>query len=176
MLAILLFLASAVFVDLAGYWLHRWAHRPWSPVYRPHMTHHVINYPPRSFFSTKYRASHSDGLALWFVPFGLVYVAVVLACDIPHPLAIFAGGGLVAALSSRAHTLTHISGSYLWRAKWLGGIAVRHHLHHFKMGRNFGILVPWWDGIFGTRRGPRTPEGEPTYRPRNRRRARRSKG
>lgn len=175
MLAVLLFIASAAFVDFAGYWLHRWAHRPSSPIYRPHMTHHVINYPPRSFFSTKYKPSHSDGLALWFMPFGIVYVAVVLACGLPHPLAIIAGGALVAALSSRAHTLSHIGGSYLWRISPLNGIAVRHHTHHFKMGRNFGILVPWWDGIFGTSRvGP--PAGESAFRPRSQRRARRSKG
>lgn len=175
MLAIILFLASAVFVDFAGYWLHRWAHRPSSPIYRPHMTHHVINYPPRSFFSTNYKSSHSDGLALWFYPFGIVYVAVVLMCGVPHPLAIFAGGGLVAALSSRSHTLTHVSGSYLWKSKQFSGIAVRHYSHHFKMGRNFGVLVPWWDGIFGTRR-QQIPSLEPTCRPRIRRRARRQKG
>jgi sterol desaturase/sphingolipid hydroxylase (fatty acid hydroxylase superfamily) len=155
--AVLWFLASALFVDLAGYWLHRWAHRPRSPLYRPHMTHHVINYPPKAFFSTKYRSSHSDSLTVWFIPFGIVYLAAIFLFDATHPWAMILGGAIVAVFSSYAHDLTHISGSILWRHRWLADIAVRHHLHHFKMGRNFGVLVSWWDGIFGTRRAPDDP-------------------
>lgn len=152
--AVLWFLASAIFVDLAGYWLHRWAHRPGSPLHRAHMTHHVVNYPPKAFFSTRYKSARSDSLALWLAPFFLAYSAVILLVGAPHPWAMISGAAVVAILSSVAHDLTHITGSILWRYGRLSGIAVRHHLHHFKMGRNFGILVPWWDGIFRTRRAP----------------------
>ncbi len=171
--AILWFIASAAFVDLAGYWLHRWAHRPGSPLYRPHMTHHVINYPPRSFFSTRYRSSGSDGLAIWFVPFGLVYLIAMLLIGPEHLWAILLGGAAVATLSSIAHDQSHITGSIVWKRSWLRGIAVRHHTHHFKMGRNFGILFPWWDDIFGTRRAPGGPSKEGSSRRRSRRRDRR---
>lgn len=150
---ILWFLASAAFVDLVGYWLHRWAHRKGSPLHRAHMTHHVVNYPPRSFFSKRYRSSRADSLALWFAPFGAAYAAAVLLLGAPHPWAMIAGGLTVAVLSSVLHDLTHIQGSIAWRWRILGGIAARHHAHHFKMGRNFGILVPCWDVLFGTRRG-----------------------
>lgn len=150
--AVLWFIASAAIVDLVGYWLHRWAHRPRSPLYRPHMTHHVTNYPPKAFFSSRYRTSGSDSLALWFAPFAIIYGAVVILSGHPHPWAMLAGLVLVALLSSVAHDLSHVRASILWRNRWLGGIAARHHLHHFKMGRNYGIIVPWWDIIFGTRR------------------------
>ncbi len=170
--AILWFFASALFVDFAGYWLHRWAHRPGSPLYRPHMTHHVINYPPRSFFSTRYKSAGSDGLAIWFAPFGLVYALAIFLLDAPHPWAMLLGGAMVAVFSSKAHDLTHISGSIMWKRRQFAGIAVRHHVHHFKMGRNFGILVPWWDGIFGTRRAPGAPSKGAASRRRNRRRDR----
>lgn len=152
--AVLSFLASAAIVDLAGYWLHRWAHRPSSPLYRAHMTHHVVNYPPRSFFSTRYRSSRSDSLALWFAPFGLLYAAAVLLLRVPHPIPILLGGTTVAVLSSVLHDLTHIQGSVVWRNRLFAGVATRHHLHHFKMGRNFGILSPCWDVLFRTRREP----------------------
>ncbi len=149
--AILWFLASATFVDLAGYWLHRWAHRRGSPLYRAHMTHHVVNYPPKAFFSTRYKSARSDSLALWLAPFAILYGALILLVGAPHPWAMILGAAVVAFLSSVAHDLTHITGSVVWKRRWLVGIAVRHHVHHFKMGRNFGILVPWWDNLFGTR-------------------------
>lgn len=166
--AVLCFLASAAVVDLAGYWLHRWAHRPSSPLHRAHMTHHVVNYPPKAFFSTKYRSARSDSLAIWFAPFGLAYATAVILLGIPHPVPILLGGAAVAVLSSVLHDLTHISGSMVWRTYGFRGIAVRHHSHHFKMGRNFGILFPWWDVLFRTRRAPGRRSLEHT-RPRVRR-------
>lgn len=149
--AVLWFLASAAFVDFVGYWLHRWAHRKGSPLYRPHMTHHVVNYPSKAFFSSRYRSSRSDSLALWLAPFGAIYAVTILLVGAPHPWAMVLGGSVVAFLSAVSHDLTHISKSVVWRKRWLLGIAVRHHRHHFKMGLNFGILVPWWDWAFRTR-------------------------
>lgn len=151
--AFLWFIASAVFVDFCGYWLHRLSHRPRSgPMYRAHMTHHVVNYPPRSFFSERYRSSHRDSLVIWFAPFGILY-GLIVWLGLPHEWSNLAGGAMVAFLSSWLHDKTHIAGSITWRWRHLRGIAVRHHTHHFKMGRNFGILVPWWDFLFRTRRG-----------------------
>lgn len=161
--ALLWFLASAIFVDLAGYWLHRWAHKPSSPLYRAHMTHHVTNYPPKDFFSEKYRESGSDGLALWFAPFGIIYVLVAALCGLPCFSAIVLGGAAIAVLSSILHDLSHISDSIVWRLPWTRLAAEHHRVHHSRMGRNFGILFTLWDRIFGTkRRGPSSP---PTRRP-----------
>lgn len=150
--AVLWFLASAILIDLIGYWLHRWIHVPGSWGYRSHMTHHVTNYPPRRFFSDKYRSSRKDSLVWYFLPFGVLYALLVVWAGLPHPVAIISGAACSAILSSVLHDLTHITQSIMWRRKWLIGIAVRHHLHHFKMGRNFGIIFPWWDVLFGTRR------------------------
>jgi sterol desaturase/sphingolipid hydroxylase (fatty acid hydroxylase superfamily) len=150
--AILWFLASAVVIDLVGYWLHRWIHVPGSWGYRSHMTHHVVNYPPRRFFSDRYRSSRADSLVWYFAPFGLAYALLVICLGLPHPVAVLVGAGVSVSLSSILHDLTHIQGSVVWRSRWFAGIAARHHLHHFKMGRNFGILFPWWDVLFRTRR------------------------
>ncbi len=149
---ILWFLGSAVLVDLIGYWLHRAAHRPWSgAMHRAHMTHHVRNYPPREVTSDRYRSSRAASLAIWLAPFFVIYSVAAFAVGVPHPWAVVAGAGLTAAASSVIHDLTHVSGSIAWRWPMLLGPAVRHHAHHFKMGRNFGIVVTWWDDLFRTR-------------------------
>lgn len=148
--AVFLFFASAAFVDLAGYWLHRWAHRPSSPLFGPHMTHHVQNYPPRRFFSERYESSGSDSLAIWFAPFGAVYVAAVLLLGAPHPVAILLGGAASAAVSSVLHDFSHVRDSWFWRVPFLRGAGVRHHWHHRRMQRNFGVVFSWWDRLFGT--------------------------
>lgn len=174
MAAFLWFLASAIFVDLAGYWLHRWAHVRSSPLWRPHVTHHAVNYPPQAVMSTSYRSSRSDSLAIWFAPFGALYLLALMVLGCPHLIAAVLGGASVAVLSSVAHDLAHIHNSLVWRLNgYTKGVAVRHIAHHYKTARNFGILVPWWDSIFRTRgsrgtsprspqlrsRGPRRPPG-----------------
>lgn len=150
MVEILLFFASAVFVDFVGYWLHRLAHVPGSPLHRAHLTHHAVNYPPQSVLSDRYRSSRKDSLIIWFAPVGIAYAGLV-ALAAPHPIPVLVGGLVSAALSSALHDLSHISGSIVWRWSLLKGIGVRHHAHHFKMKRNFGILLPVWDNLFGTR-------------------------
>ena len=157
--AVLLFVGSALFVDLVGYWLHRWAHHTSSgPLYRAHMTHHTVQYPPRNVLSERYRSSGWDSLAIWFGPVLLLYCLLLLLADI-EPWATLPGAAFVAILSSVAHDLTHVRGSIAWRWRILKGIAVRHYTHHYKMGRNFGVLLPWWDVIFHTRRPPRRGPG-----------------
>lgn len=145
------FVGSAVFVDFVGYWLHRWAHVRESHMYRAHMTHHAVNYPPHRFFSSEYRSSGGDGLARYFLPFGVAY-AVLLALACPSPLAAILGGLAVAGASSLLHDLTHIEGSIAWRIRPLKHLAEHHRTHHLKMGRNFGILCDVWDRLFRTHR------------------------
>ena len=144
------FLGSALLVDVVGYWLHRWAHRPSSPLYRPHMTHHVLRYPPRRYFSSRYRTSGSDSLALWFAPFGIVYIVLAVVLGVPHLGAVLLGGATTAILSSVVHDLSHVEGSIVWRLPFLRTMARLHRIHHSKMGRNFGVLISLWDWIFRT--------------------------
>lgn len=168
--AVMLFFLSATVVDFLGYWLHRWIHIPDSWGYRAHMTHHVVNYPPKSFFSKRYRSSRHDSLAWYFAPFAMTYGALVILLDLPHPMAIISGAATTIFLSSYLHDVTHISESFVWRWRIFKGIAVRHYTHHFKMGRNYGIIVSWWDDIFGTRRPPWRPGSGSTSRRRSRKR------
>lgn len=151
--AIVWFLSSAILVDLVGYWLHRWAHRKGSPLFRAHMTHHLVNYPPQHVLSDRYRSSKADNLGIWFAPFFVAYLIIILLVPKVDFWPAAAGAAVVAALNVVVHDLTHISGSIIWRSR-LRGVAVRHHAHHFKMKKNFGILTDWWDRIFRTRREP----------------------
>ncbi len=145
--AVIWFLSSAVTVDMIGYWLHRWAHRPSSPLHRPHMTHHLVAYPPKAFTSQRYRGSGTDSLVIWFAPFGAVYLLLVLALALPAwPIAI--GGGLVALLNSVLHDRMHTKGSTVRR--WFPRMTEHHRIHHSKMGTSFGILSSAWDRLFGT--------------------------
>ena len=156
--AVLWFLGSAMLTDLAGYWLHRWAHVPGSPLFRAHMTHHR-NYPPRAVVGPRYRTSGSDSLVIWFAPFLLAYLVLLWAVPaVPFWPAMF-GAIAVAAASAILHDLSHLRGSVVWRAGWFRGIAVRHHAHHFRMRRNFGVLVPLWDVLFRTRKPAHGGEG-----------------
>lgn len=141
------FIAAAAFVDMIGYWLHRWAHRPSSPLHRPHMTHHLVSYPPKSFTSQRYLGSGSDSLVIWFAPFGAVFVLLVLAFSLPA-LPILLGGGVVAVANSLMHDLSHVEGSIAYRVA--PGLCERHRTHHRKMGRNFGVLSSTWDRLFRT--------------------------
>ena len=149
------FLCSAVLTDLAGYWLHRMIHQRWSgPMYRAHMTHHLVLYPPGKMFSERYQSAGWDSLALWFSPFFVLLVGGYFLLGGPHPWVAAAGALASAMASSYAHDMTHIRGSFMWRwFGWTKDISVRHHTHHYKMRKNYGILVPWWDVMFRTRAG-----------------------
>lgn len=144
---IIWFIASAAVVDLIGYGLHRWSHRPSSPLYRAHMTHHLVAYPPKRITSQRYVGSGVDSFVIWFAPFGVAYAILVAVAGLPL-LPIVIGGGLVALLNSVIHDRIHIEGSLVSRL--LPKTTRRHLIHHRKMGRNFGILSSAWDRLFGT--------------------------
>ena len=145
------FFGSALLTDLIGYWLHRWAHRKGSPLFQAHMTHHLVNYPPKSVVSSSYRPSGSDSLAIWFAPFLLLYLWILWILPGAHFWAAALGSLVVAGLTALVHDFSHISRSFAWQWPFIG-VSVRHHAHHFKMRRNFGILFPSWDVIFKTRK------------------------
>lgn len=152
----LTFFASWVLVDLIGYWLHRWAHQPGSPLYRSHMTHHVVNYPSRSFMSDGYRSSGNDSLAVWFAPFFMLYcVGAVLALGWPGAVPALAGAIPPAVINTVIHDLTHIRGSIAWRWPYLRNLSLAHYAHHRNMRRNFGVATLLWDRIFRTHWGSR---------------------
>lgn len=157
-MAVVWFLVSAVLVDLIGYWLHRWIHRRSSgPMHRAHMVHHG-NYPPFDLTGESYRSARGNSLTVWFLPFGIVYAALWLVLGLPHPVAVLLGGLASATVSSVFHDQTHLSGSAVWRLGFLRRMAFWHHVHHRKMGRNFGIVTTAWDRIFRTySRGSASP-------------------
>lgn len=150
--AIVAFIISAILVDLIGYWLHRLAHRPIAGrLYAAHMVHHVDRYPPNNFISERYRPSGGiDSLVIWFLPFGLLYVAAAWLLDLPQLTMIVAGGLTVAIANSVMHDMSHVGGSFIWTRKLFASLGRRHRTHHRKMGKNFGILFGIWDHLFRT--------------------------
>ena len=150
---VLAFFLSLAFVDLAGYWLHRWAHVKGSPFYRPHMVHHVRVYPPRRFLSDSYETSGGGNLFLWFGPVLVIYVTLLWLL-LPWPMATVAtvGGVIPGIVSSLVHDATHVEGS--WIRRRLPFLADVHRVHHRRMKTNMGIVHPLWDMVFRTWRRP----------------------
>ena len=150
-----LFVGSWLLVDFIGYWLHRLAHQPWSPLYASHMTHHVQLYPAKDFTSDKYRSSGGDSLALWFAPMLALYwiLSVVLLGWASVPVLV--GSLPPALLSTFVHDWTHTNNSPLrytkWTRKWIY-IHLQHHRNHKK---DLGITIFWWDRLFRTYKEPR---------------------
>lgn len=111
------------------------------------MTHHLVAYPPRAITSQRYLSSGGDSLVIWFAPFAIVYVLLVLLVGLPA-IPILAGGGIVALLNSALHDMMHVEGSLISRI--MPAATARHRWHHRRMRRNFGILSSAWDRLFGT--------------------------
>lgn len=147
---LLLFILSAGFVDFVGYWLHRWSHAKWSPLFKPHMTHHVKNYPPKKFTTDKYISSGADSLIIWFAPFGLLYLLTIVIFNIPSPIFVIAGGLLSAIVSAVLHDLSHLNNSIAYK---LFPKAVNNHkIHHSHMRKNYGVITDCWDRLFFSKR------------------------
>lgn len=120
---------------LAEYFIHRLMH--WGVLYpKGHLKHHETN-DPRTFL-------------LDFIDYGSGAVAL---CWIGFLFSTAAGVGwavgaiLYAALASYAHQLQHAQADMVF---WMPRPV--HRLHHDLDARdkNFGVLVDWWDRLFGT--------------------------
>lgn len=147
---LVLFGGSWLLVDLIGYWLHRLAHLPKSPLYRAHMTHHVQNYPSNRLQSDSYRNSGADSLAVWFAPIVVLYWVVSALVFGRWGFPVMLGALPPAVLSTLVHDWTHLRVSPLTRTTWTRRLAYLHHIHHRNHQKNLGITIFWWDRIFGT--------------------------
>ena len=151
------FAAALVAGTLIEYWVHRLMHSG-RVLGRKHAEHH--------------RDGHGQG---WAGEFRDYFVGVLpllasvsatawLAFGSPGVAAGWAvGGTLYAALAAYAHQLQHEKPELVF---WLPRPV--HHLHHkHRMWRhNFGILVDWWDRVFGTYKAVEwKPERRPFQHP-----------
>lgn len=159
MLTVLLFLAGVAFIEAFGYAYHRWiehgeifrfikSNKTIQGIIHRHWTHHVKNYPPENL-----RPEHpyvtEDNLS-WYLP-GVILTVIVLAtapwaCAIPFGLGAWFYGLLIDWLHSHFHLRNHFLAHnsvflYLQRI---------HDIHHLEQNKNFTIVIPLLDILFGS--------------------------
>ncbi len=120
---------------LAEYFIHRLMH--WGVLYpKGHLDHHLEN-DPRTFLAD-------------FIDYGsgaLLLSWIGFLVSVPAGIGWAAGAFLYAALASYSHQLQHAHADMVF---WMPRPV--HRLHHDLDSRdkNFGVLVDWWDRLFGT--------------------------
>jgi sterol desaturase/sphingolipid hydroxylase (fatty acid hydroxylase superfamily) len=158
----LLILAFAVALgSLAGYWIHRALHQPWSgPFHRGHMEHHLEIYPTTRLTSDRYEVKkwYNSGPVL-FTP-GAVLLLILgagltwmLNVSLWHFITF--GVGLVGfgLLNDWVHDAFHLRDHVLKNLSYFRKLRRLHFLHHFNMERNYGIVSLHWDAVFKTKEG-----------------------
>lgn len=129
------FLGALVGGTLAEYFIHRLMH--WGILYpEGHIQHHESN-DPRTYAKDLIDYGSGAVLLCWI---GFLFSPAV-------GVGWLTGAFVYAALASYAHQLQHAHADMVfWMARPV------HRLHHDLDLRdnNFGVLVDWWDRLFGT--------------------------
>jgi sterol desaturase/sphingolipid hydroxylase (fatty acid hydroxylase superfamily) len=125
-------LVCATFVE---YFIHRGMH--WGFIYpKGHLRHHEMN-EARTYL-------------LDFIDYGsggVIFGWVGFLVSVPVGIGWVLGVVLYTALASYAHQLQHANAELVF---WMRRPVHRlHHVHDMR-DANFGILVDWWDRLFGT--------------------------
>ncbi len=129
------FLGALVTGTFAEYIIHRLMH--WGILYPDgHLKHHETN-DPRTFLLDFFDYGLGAALLCWIGFLVSTYAGIGWA----------AGAFVYAALASYAHQLQHAHADMVF---WMPRPV--HRLHHDLDLRdaNFGVLVDWWDRLFGT--------------------------
>lgn len=145
----IVFVAAAAGAFLLGTFIEYFVHRAmhWGLLYPAgHRWHHESN-EARNFLRDFFDYGTGAAIGCWF---GFLV----------SPTAGFGwmlGAFFYAAAASYAHQIQHANADL---AVWMKRPVHRLHHVHDMAGANFGILVDWWDRLFGTYRPiewPRTP-------------------
>jgi len=102
----------------------------------------------------KHAEHHRDGWGQgWLGEFGDYFLPTLLVIwvgflySLPAGIGWALGGSVYAALAAYAHQLQHENPDLVF---WMPRpVHYLHHKHHM-WKTNFGILVDWWDRVFGT--------------------------
>lgn len=143
---LLSFALYLIILDLAGYWYHRWQHRFawWWELHAVHHSQHQL-----SMWSDD--RNHLLDVFLQASFFALIAVAI----GVPPGQYV-----VLLALSQVAQSVQHVNarlpyGPLLARLMVSPTFHRRHHAIGYghegrARGCNFGVLLPWWDVLFGT--------------------------
>lgn len=134
------FLIYLLAFDLAAYWLHRWQHRVgwW---WRLHSLHHA----------QRQMTMWSDNRNHFLDDVIVDVLLVLLAQAIGVPPEQFVALAVLTQLSeSLQHANVRLSFGRVGERLW---VSPRFHRVHHSVhtgNHNFGVLLPWWDQLFGT--------------------------
>lgn len=152
------FLLGVPFVEFIGYWVHRlvFHHGVFgSTLRRPHVQHHLEDYPPenlRPLPGTEYKSAADP---LWHVIGGVILTTllILIITDVlswTHGIALAAGSTLYAKyVVSLMHMQFHLPQSKLRTLPWFQKLVHYHDVHHFARA-NYGIVFMGMDRVFGT--------------------------
>lgn len=156
MTIILVVLATFLITTLLGYLFHRALHQPWmGSLYRAHKTHHTL-YISDDFTSDQYRSAGSDNTMWAFILFAIPIVigtVVLIALNVVplfYGLLTLGEMSLIGIGFDRLHDAFHLNHTRWSRLPGYQTLKELHRVHHREDHSNFGVLVFWWDRIFGT--------------------------
>jgi sterol desaturase/sphingolipid hydroxylase (fatty acid hydroxylase superfamily) len=139
------FLEILLVVDLVAYWVHRAFHHP--RLWRFHAVHHSS---PRLDWLAGSRIHLVDALTTRTAGFVPVFVLGFSAPAL-YAYLLFVSFHAVYIHANVAHRFPVL--------RWIVATPEFHHWHHTSdaegLDRNFGVLVPLWDVVFGTAHQPR---------------------
>lgn len=166
-------LRAVVLVESAGYAFHRFMqHLGWftrrAQFFRRgqhfHWMHHMILYPIGRFYKRNSKYINSEkGLGItWVLPAVIVAGAFVLSHGINLGTLAFLGGFYVYAryIVDVTHSRFHMA-KHTWVDKpYFDYLEKMHILHHWDQRKNFTIVLPLLDQVFGTYLSPKGHEEE----------------
>jgi hypothetical protein len=162
MLAILLTILITFFVgNLFGYVVHRILHKPWSGyLYKKHLVHHQVLYPPTNYVSDKYRNAGKDNTARTFIIIALPLIILPIILWLVGCLPLFlmitvlVVEGLVGFFNNYLHDSFHIRDHWMYQVPLFGLLfkhwVYLHWLHHVRTDTNYSIFWFVPDKLFGT--------------------------
>lgn len=159
MVSLLALAASVAVGSFVGYFAHRAMHEDWTgPLYKGHMEHHLVQYPPGKLTSETYLKPvwYHSGIIL-FAPAALAVfgVAGVLAWLVGLSLDTYLTfvGGVVAfgLLNDYVHDSFHLEKHWLQYVPGYTRLRELHFHHHDDMSKNYGIVTLLWDAVFKTK-------------------------
>jgi hypothetical protein len=154
MLALILALVFGyTFFQLAGYFVHKLLHNPFTGrAYKSHSKHHEETYTPARYLTKRYISPGWKDSPLWYYLPPAIVVGTLLFWFLPTHVALVltAEGIFVGWLNDWLHEKIHIEGHWLERFDWFWRLRKRHWEHHIDDEINLGIFSFFPDKLVGT--------------------------
>ena len=146
------FLVSSFF----GYLVHKILHiSKLKVLYKAHMEHHLIHYPPNDLTSEKYRKAKffNSGTFLFTPPLLSILtianlILYYLDFDAIKVLVFSISMIMYAILTDLIHDSFHLNNCFLKKSKFYMKMREKHFIHHRNMKKNLGIISSEFDYIF----------------------------